>query len=72
MVLSEIPNAEGGGMHIAKESFKGMKPSVRKFARIFQRCYFVYILASLRGHVLSEIPNAEGGGMHIAQEISKR
>ncbi len=28
-----------------------MKPSVRQFARRFQRCYFVYILASLRGHL---------------------
>ncbi len=26
-----------------------MKPSARKLTRRFQRCYFVYILASLRG-----------------------
>jgi putative endonuclease len=67
MLLSEIPNAEGGGMHIAQEILIGMKPRVREFARRFQRCYFVYILASLRGYLYVGLTDEMRKRMHQHQ-----
>ncbi len=46
-VSSEIPNAESGGIHMTRKHPKGRKWTIKM--RRFQRCYYVYILANLRG-----------------------
>src|SRR5262249_30409453 len=46
---SEVPNAEGGGIPIIKRTLSLMARVPIRPKRLFQRCYYVYILSSLTG-----------------------